>query len=79
MRFLVPIIIFSLAIAAFKAAIAVLMASYLLMLVVAALVKPAETFGLFAFFVICFLLREHPAATLSVLGLVILLGLIRGR
>lgn len=62
----------SLALAAFKAAIAVLMASYLVLLIVAFIVRPTEVFGLFGFFLVCFLLSEHTAATIGTICVIIL-------
>lgn len=65
MRILGPILIVSLALAAFKAALAVLMASYMVLIVVLVLVRPKEAFGLLVFFVLSGLLRDHAVATLA--------------
>lgn len=65
MRIVAVILAASLGLALFKAALAVLMACYGLLLLVAVLMKPAETFGALIFFLLCFMLQEHAVATLA--------------
>ena len=66
MRVLGLIVLASIALVAFKAAIAVLMASYLVLLVALVIIRPKEAFALLAFLLVAGLLREHAVATLTV-------------
>jgi hypothetical protein len=58
------VLVASLALALFKAMLAVLLWCYALLFIVAVLIKPRETFGLMLLALACFLLSEHTVATL---------------
>ena len=64
MKVLGFIIAACLALALLKVAVTLLVAIYVVLLIVAMITKPAETFGFLAFFFGCYLLEQHTIPTM---------------
>lgn len=77
MRLLGFILLLSITLAALKVALAVLVVGYLIVLMISAVTKPAETFGALAFFVLLSLIERHPLICLGLAGAIILVGWIQ--
>ena len=72
MRLLGLILLASITLTALKVAIAALVVGYLIVLMISAVTKPAETFGALSFFLLLSLLERHPLISLGLAGAIIL-------
>jgi hypothetical protein len=67
------------ALAVLRVALAAILVVVLLTIVVSFVVKPAETIGLFGFFLLAFLLQHHAIATLAAFVALCAIGAIAKR
>lgn len=79
MQLLGYILLASVMLAALKVAFGVLLIGYLLTLFVSAIVKPAETFGILAFFALMSLLQAYPVICLALAAAIVVAGRVMRR
>lgn len=74
MRIIGYILAASILLAILKAALAAIVAVYLLTLIICAAIRPKETFGFLTYLLICFLFANHTIATLGTILSCVIVG-----